>query len=311
MTLDSFALGMVNWLAVLALAPLTAGFALWTRARLSGRAGAGPLQPYRLLVKLLRKEGMAPRASSPIFWLAPLAATAAVALALVGIPAFGATTLPWGDAVTIAYLLMFATFLTVLASLDTGTAFGGIGASRETMITALSEPTLMVILLGLVAAAGTGDLGEALVQVQSGDVATLSRWVIAGALLFIALAENARLPFDNPTTHLELTMTHEAMVLEYSGPQLALITYQAAAKLTLFWLLVNAIFLPAAPLGGSLMPAALAGALLLPFKLIAGGIMLGAVETAMVKVRIFRAPDLLSVAFMLALFGLMLGMVGR
>ncbi|MCL4498978.1 MAG: NADH-quinone oxidoreductase subunit H [Chloroflexi bacterium] len=312
MTPDALAIGAVGWTALLGLAPLIGGVASWTKIRLSGRTGPGPLQPYRLLAKLLRKEGIAPEAASSIYLLGPLVATAAVALMLVGIPVgLKYPALPWSDAVAITYLLMLATFLTVLAALDTGTTFGGLGASRETMLAALAEPTLMVVLLGVVATSGTVDLGTALLKIEAGGAAALSRWVIAASLLLIGLAENARLPFDNPTSHLELTMVHEAMVLEYSGPQLALIHYQSAAKLTLFWLLVLAMFFPPAPVGGLLLLGGLMSIGALALKLIAGGLLLGLVETILIKVRIFRAPDLLSMAFVLALFGLMLGLVGR
>lgn len=310
MVMRQIVIGGVEVVTALAAAPLLAGISAWTKARLSGKTGAGPLQPYRLIGKLLKKEGLSPSAASALFWLAPLVGTAAVVAALSSVPIDSGVIFPWSDAVIVAYLLMFAAALSMLAALDTGTAFGGMGASREAMIAALSEPTLMLVLLGITASAGTTDLSKALPAFAARSLLSPAPWILGTALLLVALAENARLPFDNPTTHLELTMVHEAMVLEHSGPQFALITYQSAAKLALFWLLAWAIFFPIslATAGWLALPL---GALLIVAKLAVGGLALGAMETVVVKIRIFRAPDLLAVAFALAVFGLMMGMVTR
>lgn len=303
---------LAGWLAVLLCAPLMQGFASLTAARLSGRRGASPLQPYWTLRKLLNKESLAPHSSSALFWMGPLLSAAAIMLAIVGVPmAAGTPALPWSDALVIAYLLLLSSVFLILAGLDTGTPFGGIGASRETMVAALAEPAFMVALLGLTATAGTTNVSTALSTLSGDQSSPLSRLIIVAALLVLALAENARLPVDNPTTHLELTMIHEAMVLEHSGAQLALVMYGSALKLALFLLLIVGLLVPPPALATLGVVGVLAAIALVAGKLIVGGIMLGVAETIFVKVRIFRVPDLLTVAFVLALFGLMVGVAVR
>jgi formate hydrogenlyase subunit 4 len=302
---------VAGWLAVIAAAPLMAGFATWTKARLAGKHGADPLQPYRTMRKLLRKESLAPEASSALFWVGPLLSTSAILLAIIGIPmAAGTPPLPWSDALVIAYLLLVSAMFLVLAGLDTSTAFGGIGASRETMVAALAEPAFMVALLGLTATAGTTNVSTALSAI-TGGTPSLSRLIIIAALGVLAIAENARLPVDNPATHLELTMIHEAMTLEHSGPQLALIEFGSSLKLALFWLLIVGLLAPPAALGTLGLGGVLAAIALVVAKLAVGGVLLGVAETLFVKMRIFRVPDLLTTAFVLALFGLMVGVAVR
>ena len=303
---------VAGWLAVLCAAPLMTGLATRAKARLAGKAGAGPLQPYRTLRKLLRKESLAPEASSALFWIGPLLSTSAVVLALVGVPmAAGTPALAWSDALVIAYLLLLSAMFLVLAGLDTGTAFGGIGASRETMVAALAEPAFMVALLGLTATAGTTNVSTALSAIEGGRTLSLSRLIIIAALGVLALAENARLPVDNPATHLELTMIHEAMTLEHSGPQLALVQYGSSLKLALFWLLIVGLLAPPAALSTLGAGGAVAAVALVIGKLMVGGVLLGIAETLFVKMRIFRVPDLLTTSFVLALFGLMVGVAVR
>lgn len=312
MSAMGLAASIAGWCAVLILAPLMQGTTEWTKARLAGRRGADPLQPYRTIRKLLKKEPLAPTASTVLFWVGPLFSTAAVVLAIVGVPmAAGTPAAPWSDALVIAYLLLLSAVFLILAGLDTGTPFGGIGASRESMVAALAEPALMVALLGLTATAGTTNVSTALVAIGSNQAPTLSRLIIVAALVVLALAENARLPVDNPTTHLELTMIHEAMVLEHSGPQLALITYGSALKLALFLLLIVGLLAPPAALATLGVGGVALGVALVAGKLVVGGVLLGIAETLSVKIRIFRTPDLLAVAFVLALFGLMVGVAVR
>lgn len=299
------ALGLATMVVTLVSAPLVLGMAASVRSRVAGLAGPSPIQPYRQIAKLLRKEYLAASATSAIYWLGPLVGAAAVATALVAVPAAGGVSLPGSDAVIIAYLLMLATFLQVMAALDTGTTFGGMGASREVMIAALAEPGLMIAILGLTAGTGTTALSDAFAVTEMGPMALLGRASIAMALLLLGLAENSRMPFDNPSTHLELTMTHEAMVLEQSGPGLALVHLQASFKLALFWLLALNTVAP------WVTPESL-GALALvvvPVVLAVAGGLLGLLEAWLVKARLFRAPDLLVVGFAMALFGLFVGVV--
>ena len=301
-----------GWCAVLLGAPLMEGTAEWTKARLAGRRGADLLQPYRTMRKLLHKESLAPTASTILFWMGPLLSTAAVMLAVVGVPmAAGTPALPWSDALVIAYLLLLSAVFLILAGLDAGTPFGGLGASREAMVAALAEPALMVALLGLTATAGTTNVSTALVAIGGNQTPSLSRLIIVAALIVLALAENSRLPVDNPTTHLELTMIHEAMVLEHSGPQLALVMYGSALKLVLFLLLIVGLLTPPPALASLGIGGVILGVGLVVVKLVLGGIVLGIAETLSVKIRIFRTPDLLTAAFVLALFGLMVGVAVR
>ena len=312
MSVTGLAASLAGWATVLLCAPLMQGAAEWSKARLAGRSGADLFQPYRTMLKLLRKESLAPAASTPLFWAGPLFSTAAVMLAIVGVPmAAGTPAAPWSDALVIAYLLLLSAVFLILAGLDTGTPFGGIGASRESMVAALAEPALMVALLGLTATAGTTSVSTALTAIGSNETPTLSRLIIVVALVVLALAENARLPVDNPNTHLELTMIHEAMVLEHSGPQLALVTYGSALKLALFLLLIVGLLFPPAPLATLGVGRVALEIGLVVVKLIVGGVLLGAAETFAVKIRIFRTPDLLTAAFVLALFGLMVGVAVR
>jgi formate hydrogenlyase subunit 4 len=303
---------IAGWAVVLICAPLMQGTAEWVKARLAGRRGADPLQPYRNMYKLLAKESLAPNASTPLFWAGPLLSTAAAMLAIVGVPmAAGTPAAPWSDALVIAYLLLLSAVLLILAGLDTGTPFGGIGASRETMVAALAEPALMVALLGLSATAGTTNVSTALLAIGGNEPPSLSRLIIIVALVVLALAENARLPVDNPNTHLELTMIHEAMVLEHTGPQLALIAYGSALKLALYLLLIVGLLVPPAALATLGLGGVALGVALVVVKLVVGGAMLGVAETLSVKFRIFRTPDLLAAAFVLSLFGLMVGVAVR
>jgi len=298
-------LNITAMIVTLVSAPLVPGVAATVRARAAGLTGPPPIQPYRQIAKLLRKEYLAPSASSAVYWLGPLIGAAAVASALVAVPVAGGISLPTSDAVIIAYLLMLSTFLQVMAALDTGTTFGGMGASREVMVAALAEPGLMIAILGLTVGTGSTSLAAAFATVDSGALVTLGHVAIAIALLFLGLAENFRMPFDNPSTHLELTMTHEAMVLEQSGPGLAIVHVQSALKLTLFWLLaVNTVAPWATPasLGIIALP-------LLVLALVVAGAFLGLLEAWLVKARFFRSPDLLVVGFVMAFIGLLMGVI--
>jgi len=286
-------------------APLAVGFAAAARAKASGLHGPSVVQPYFQIRKLLTKDYLAPESASALYWLGPLVGTGAVLAALASVPAAGGIDLPTSDAVVIAYLLMLATFLQVVSALDTGTAFGGMGASRESMVAALAEPGLMIAVLGLTVPAGTTRLAEALSTPAQGPMAAAGHAALALSLLLLGLAENSRMPFDNPTTHLELTMIHEAMVLEQSGPGIALVHLQSSLKLTLFWLLALSVAFPGfSP--SNLGPVVLAA---VPVLLAAGGVLLGLTEAWLVKVRLFRGPDLLVVGFAMALFGLIVEVI--
>ncbi len=279
----------------LALSPGLIGFVRLLKARMQGRRGPGILQPYRDLAKLLNKERVVSTQASWIFHAAPgiLFASTLVAGLLVPLVAAPLPLDRVGDLVVVVYLLLLGTFFLALAGLDTASAFGGMGSSRAMTIAALAEPTIALAIFGMAVAAGSTNLGEIVARTLSHPEATLSAGhLMAFAALFIVmLAETGRLPVDNPATHLELTMIHEAMTLEYSGPYLALVEWSGQMKFFLFLaLLSNLVF----PWGVSveMTPGAIlvgVGALVLKLVVLATG--LAILETRLAKLRLFRVPE--------------------
>jgi formate hydrogenlyase subunit 4 len=295
---------------ILALAPLFTGFVRKIKARLLRRQGPPLVQPYRDLLRLLRKEVVLAENASWLFRVAPylIFATTWVAAALV--PTFATGLLfSWSaDLIAIVALLGSARFLLALAGLDVGTSFGGIGSSREVMIASLAEPAMLMIVFTLALLAGSTQLSYVAAFMQSPDIGVrVSLAMAAVALVVVALAENARVPVDNPATHLELTMVHEAMVLEYSGRHLAMIEVAAALKLVLYVSIIACVFAPwgMAAAGGGLAGYAM-GIGLYVAKLAAGGFLLAFFETAIAKMRVFRVPEFLGIALMLGLLATLL-----
>ena len=289
----------------LLLAPGLVGLIRWMKARLQNRRGAPVWQPYLELQKLFRKEVVVSRNASWLFHAAPFVifASAAATTALVPVLAAPAALDRMGDLVVLVYLLLLGTFFLALAGLDPGSAFGGMGASREVTVAALAEPTVALAVFALALSAGSTNLGQIVVATLADPARTVSPGhVLAFAALFIVtLAETGRLPVDNPATHLELTMIHEAMVLEYSGRYLALIEWAAAVKLLVFFALLGNLFLPWG-VARELTPEALllaTGSFLLKLLVLAATI--AVLETRVAKLRLFRVPELLSVSFVLAL----------
>jgi len=234
-----YALAIAQPLLALALSPLLVGFVRWLKARLQNRRGAPPWQPYFELRKLFGKEVVVSRNASWLFRAAPyivfaatLSVTFLVPLLLVPLPGDSA-----GDLLVVVYLLLLGTFFLALAGLDPGTVFGGMGASREMTIASIAEPAIALAIFGLALGAGSTNLGRIVMQtLLTPGLALSPGHLMAFASLFIVtLAETGRLPVDNPATHLELTMIHEAMVLEYSGRYLALIEWSAWLKLFIFF----------------------------------------------------------------------------
>ena len=300
---------------ILALAPLLTGFVRKVRARLLRRQGAPIWQPYRDLVRLLRKEVVLADNASWLFRVTPYLIFSATWAAAVMVPTF-AVGLPFSmvaDLIAIVALLGSARFFLALAGMDVGTSFGGIGASREVMIAALAEPAMLVIVFILALVAGATQLSTIAAFMSSPGVGLrVSLGMALVALVIVAIAENGRIPVDNPETHLELTMVHEAMVLEYSGRHLAMIEFAASLKLLLYMSLIGCVFVPwglAAPGAG---PRAYAVGVAGYFaKLAVGGVLLAVFETAIAKMRVFRVPDFLGAALMLALLGTLLLFVTR
>ena len=304
----TFVIAVLQLLVLLTVAPLVSGLIKAMKARLQIRQGPGILQPYRDLGKLFRKGMVLPDTASWIFSATPYVVFAATAIAGLMIPMISAKA-PlglFGGVLAVVYLLGLGRFFLALAGLDTGSSFGGLGSSREMTIAALAEPAMMLAVFTVAIGANSTSLSEI------ARVATGTTWhflapaqMLAFAALFLVLiAETGRIPVDNPATHLELTMIHEAMILEYSGPYLGLIEWGASIKqLLLMTLLINS-FIPFGlqskwSLGGVLISM---GYLLVKLLVLAASIVL--VETTNAKMRLFRVPDLLAMAFTLAALGL-------
>jgi formate hydrogenlyase subunit 4 len=310
-----FALQGGEMLLVLLLSPLLTGFVRKVKARLLRRQGPPLLQPYRDLIRLMRKDVVLAHSASWLFRVAPYIIFAATWVAASLVPTFGSgLTFSWvADLIAIIALIGSARFFLALAGLDVGTSFGGIGSSREVMIASLAEPAMLMIVFTLALVAGSTQLSTMAAYMLSGDVGLrVSLGLALLALIIVAIAENARIPVDNPATHLELTMVHEAMVLEYSGRHLALIDLAAELKLLLYLSLIGCLFAPWGIAGAEASPRTIAvGVAAYIAKLAAGGFLLAVFETAIAKMRVFRVPEFLGVALMLGLLGTLLLFVSR
>jgi len=305
----------VQMLLVLLLAPLLTGFVRKTKARLVRRRGASVFQPYRDLLRLLRKEVVLAENASWLFRVTPYITFAAIWVAAALVPTFASGLLfNWtADLIAIVALLGSARFFLALAGMDVGTSFGGIGSSREVMIAALAEPAMLLIVFCMALVAGSTQLSTVANFMATSWVGLrVSLGMAVIALIMVALAENARIPIDNPATHLELTMVHEAMILEYSGRHLAMIEFGAFLKLLLYVSLIICVFLPwkMAALGAGPL-AYTVGAGVYVVKLAVAGLFLALFETATAKMRVFRIPQFLGAALMLGLLGTLLLFVSR
>jgi formate hydrogenlyase subunit 4 len=300
-------------LLVLLLSPLLTGFVRKVKARLLRRQGPPLLQPYRDLIRLTRKEVVLAQNASWLFRVIPYIIFAGTWVAAALVPTFRSGLLfSWtADLIAIIALLGSARFFLALAGLDVGTSFGGIGASREMMIASLAEPAMLMIMFTLALIVGSTQLSAMAAFMLSSQVGLrVSLGLALLALIMVAIAENARIPVDNPATHLELTMVHEAMVLEYSGRHLALIDLTSELKLLLYVSLIGCLFVPwgiAAPGAGA--QAIATGIATYVAKLAAGGVLLALFETAIAKMRVFRVPEFLGVALMLGLLAALLRFV--
>ncbi len=301
---------MLHLALVLAAAPLVLGGIRWLKARMMGRVGAHPLQPLRDLLKLLRKRPVLAENASWISRAAPYLGAAAALAALALIPSFsrGMLFAPLGDLILIAGLLALGRVALALAGLDVGTAFGGLGAAREMSFAALAEPALLLAVLILSMLAGSTALETIAATFQEGGVGLRVSLALALiALLAVAVAENARIPVDNPATHLELTMVHEAMILEASGRHLALWEAASALRLTLWLALIAAVFFPFGTAPAGFAPLGwVIGILLWIAKMALLCLALASFESAIAKMRVFRVPEFLGVAVLLGLLGAIL-----
>ncbi|OFZ96470.1 MAG: formate hydrogenlyase [Betaproteobacteria bacterium RIFCSPLOWO2_02_67_12] len=301
-------------LVVLLLAPLLTGYVRMVKARLLRRQGPPLVQPYRDLLRLLRKEVVLAHSASWLFRVAPylIFATTWVAAALVPTFAAGLVFSYAADMIAIVALLGSARFMLALAGLDVGTSFGGIGSSREMMIASLAEPAMLMVVFTLSLLAGSTQLSSIAVFMQGPVGLRVSLALALVGLVMVAIAENARIPIDNPATHLELTMVHEAMILEYSGRHLALIEAASYLKLLLYLSVIACVFVPwGIAVSGQGFAAYLIGLTLYLVKLSGGGLLLAVFETAIAKMRVFRVPDFLGAALMLGLLATLLLFVSR
>lgn len=294
-------------LPALFLAPLLLGIIGKTKALVAGRKGAPLLQPYRDLYRLMGKGAVYSRTTTWVFRAAPSVSLAALLLACLMLPAgpLGAPLAFAGDLVLFAYLLALSRFAIVAGALDTGSAFEGMGASREAAFSAFAEPGFFLA-LGVLAwkehATSLGAiLGSADVISWAGQIPPLA--LAAGALFLILLAENSRIPVDDPTTHLELTMIHEVMVLDHSGPDLAFILYGSALKLWLFATVLVSILMPAGAPAWASMALFLGGMAVV-------AVSVGLVESFIARLRLSRVPQYLGLAAVLAGLAALLLMTG-
>jgi len=299
---------------VLALAPSLTGLVRKAKAHLLRRQGPPIVQPYRNLIRLLRKEPAMAVNASWLFRAAPYLVFALVWVAASMVPGI-AMFQPFGssaDVIAVIALLASARFFLALAGLDIGTSFGGIGASREMMIGSLAEPAMLMVVFTLALVAGSTNISSIAQFLMDNFALRASVGLALVGFIIVAIAENARIPVDNPATHLELTMVHEAMVLEYSGRHLALIEWAASLKLLLYVSLLAALFAPfgMAPYGASAQEGAIAMAAYLA-KLAAGGLVLAFFEVTIAKMRVFRVPEFLGAALMLGLLATLLELVAR
>jgi len=300
-----FSMCVINILAGLVLSPLFMGIITRVKAVFAGRKGQPLLQLYYDLYKLACKGAVYSRTTTWLFKAGPVVSLAAVFAVLFLVPAGaqGSVFTFTGDLILFAYLLGLARFFTVLAAMDTGSSFEGMGASREVRFAVLAEPTLFLALAALMRITGALSLSGIYANLGSGAwaVAAPALILVSGALLIVMLAENSRVPVDDPNTHLELTMIHEVMVLDHSGPDLALILYGASIKL---WVLASLLVGLFSGVLGHLFP----GTLAFIFGMFAVAVLIGAIESVMARMRMVRVPQLLLIALSFSTLALIFSM---
>ncbi|MCC7218115.1 MAG: NADH-quinone oxidoreductase subunit H [Burkholderiales bacterium] len=312
MTVSGFLSQLLQVAVALMLAPLLAGWVAQCRAWLSNRSAPSLLLPYRTIRKLFLKDAVVAANASPLFRLTPYIVFGAMCCAAAIVPSL-ATDLPFAhaaDAIALVGLFALARVFMALAAMDIGTAFGSLGARRDMFIGFLAEPALLMVLFTASLISGSTSLPEIVDTLAHREFGIYPSLAFAGvAFTMVSLAENARIPVDNPATHLELTMIHEAMLLEYSARHLALLEWAAALKLFNYSCIGLAIFFPFGIVSGTDWLALLGAAPLLIVKLAIGGFGLALIETLSAKMRIFRAPEFLGTAFMLAVLAMLVNLL--
>jgi formate hydrogenlyase subunit 4 len=300
----------VQLLLMLLAAPLVNGIIKKTKARLQNRRGATVFQPYFDLEKLLKKEVVIPATSSWIFRFTPhIMFGSTLVIALLVPTVFTTVPFHWiGDIITVIYLFAVGRFFVALSGLDTGTAFGGLGSSREMSIASIIEPAMMLAIFTVAVTAGSTDLSIIVNRLSTTPASIIQpSHVLAFVGLFIVtIAETGRIPVDNPATHLELTMIHEAMILEYSGRYLAFIEWASQIKMLIFLSLLANMFMPLGMAGNAAPVSLLIGTAAFIVKVSILAMIVAVVETTNAKLRLFRVPELLMLAFVLSLLALLL-----
>ncbi len=299
-------------LLALLLAPLLTGWINLWRAWLQNKSAPSLFQPYRKLHKLFHKELVLADHASSLYRATPYVVFGCMALACAIIPTLS-TDLPLSpaaDAIALVGLFALARVFISLAAMDVGTAFGTLGARREMLIGFLAEPALLMVLFSASLLSKSTSLTTIVDTLAHRDLAIYPSLAFAGvAFTMVSLAENARIPVDNPATHLELTMIHEALILEYSGRHLALLEWAASLKLFAYSCAGLALFFPWG-IADALSPLALLLALpMLILKLALGGALLALLESVSAKMRIFRVPEFLATAFLLAVIGMLVNIL--
>jgi formate hydrogenlyase subunit 4 len=308
MTVTALLSQSLEILISIAVAPLLAGWVNQWRAWLQNKSAPSLWQPYRTLHKLFNKESVVADNASPLFRATPYMVFGCMTLACSIIPTLS-TDLPLApaaDAIALVGLFALARVFISLAAMDVGTAFGTLGARREMLLGFLAEPALLMVLFSAALVSKSTSLTTIVETLAHRDFAIYPGLAFSGvAFTMVSLAENARVPVDNPATHLELTMIHEALILEYSGRHLALIEWASSLKLFAYSCIGLALFFPWGIAQAQAPSAMLLALPVLLFKLMVGGILLATLETVSAKMRIFRVPEFLATAFLLAVIGML------
>ena len=299
---------IVQTICVVMFSPFMAGLVKWMKCKLQNRQGPPPWQPYRNLLKLSRKQVVLADTASVIFRVAPYVvfSVTIVAVSVVPVISVQLPTSALADVIVLVGFLALARFFLSLAGMDVGTSFGGMGSSREVTISSLAEPALLMAFFTLAMNVSSTNLSTMITHLSQGSLILYPSLIFSSlGLILVAVAETGRIPIDNPATHLELTMIHEAMILEYSGRHLALMEWAAMLKLTLYSLLIVNLIVPLG-VALTLRPGdLLIGAASVSCKLLFLALFLAVAETVQAKMRLFRAPQYLGLAFILSLLGMM------
>jgi formate hydrogenlyase subunit 4 len=302
------ALALIQTALLLALAPFLTGVVRKLKAWMQSRRGPPVYQPYLDLAKLMRKGSVVSEDASWLTTITPYVCLVSILVAALLVPVFVTETFGFlGDLIVLVYLFAMARFFMALAALDAGSTFGGMGSSREMLVSALIEPAILLSFFTVALLTGTTSLVSVTSVIASSGASLIGPALLLSfaAFLIAILAENARVPVDNPSTHLELTMIHEAMLLEYSGRELAVMEYSSMLKLVLFMTIAWNAFLPWGVATELTASAVALGIIVFLVKVLVMALVIAIIESSMAKFRLFRLPNLLTMAFILAFLAVM------